>query len=59
MANVFARGDRMVVVANEIQAALDAGGIATGFTLTTSDYAEIDATTADGTKLEIRVEIRK
>jgi len=48
-------GDFMANVTQDVKDALELGGIATGFTLTTPDYGEIDATTRDGVKLEVRV----
>lgn len=58
MANIMDKGDTMADLATEVKDALELGGIATGFTLTTPTYALIDAYAHDGTKLEIRVEIR-
>lgn len=58
MANPIVRGDRMAEMTAQVKDALEVGGIACGFTLTTPDYGEFDAFTADGTKLEIRVEVK-
>lgn len=58
MADPIAKGDRVARMVTELKDALEVGGVATGFTFTTPDYGEFDAYAHDGTKLEIRVEVK-
>ena len=57
--NALAKGDLIARLTTEVKDALELGGIATGFTLTTPNYGEFDAYASDGTKVEIRVEVRR
>lgn len=57
--DVMARGDRMARVTAEVQEALEVGGVRCGFTMTTTSHGEFDAYAPDGTKLEIRVEVKE
>ena len=55
--NALAKGDLIARLTTEVKDALEVGGVTTGFTLTTPDYGEFDAYTADNTKVTIRVEV--
>lgn len=59
MAGVIPKGDLMAQVTDQVRAAVEEGGISTGFMLTAPSYGEFDATTPEGVELEIRVEVKR